>query len=1147
MRAPFHPFRNRATAGSGAALVIVLSFLVLLSAVVLAYFGQAMIRRQISFSSAGQARADQVAFSALDLIKGDLVAEMHSGSTTETVAAYPLMIPSDNKTMLPYRSGAFASHPSLVKWSNGEPLWAQGGGYSDQGPVRADGDDVTSRPSANGRYIDAQRWEKPALGKPDPATPLPEPAWILLTRRGLLPDGGNAVVADLAKPAPSNADYVIGRFAYRIYDVGGLVDITAAGYPSSLSSSEIGRKGSPGTMDLTQLGLTGEEIDAILAWRNTASAASGTAYRDYIREFAPRHGFLKAAPGDQAFVGRQDFLDFWRDELTGKLDTSGDLVAQFTTFSREQNAPSWGPTVNAADQNGSNNGLDGNNGGAPLNGVYAYADAAKQNADVQNPLFPKVRVKSAFQRRDGRPAIVGEPLVENRFDLGKLSWLRHDGTMPAGVSSDDIKACFGLTRAADGSWTYDHGKAEGIMTLEEVASEGREPDFFELLQAGLLQGSLGLVTGDPTQPGSSAGGEYYRRTVASWTPSLVRTDNAGLVHAQPKYQVIQIGANIIDQNDEDGLPTEIILNGQRFFGVENLPYLNAVGYSVLRPREGVGIEPNTYQAYVHQWMTFSLWNPHRNAANPPAGSPQRFRILATSGEAFPSLHDLGVAGYPPVGRRFQSAVADTGYGPRTAGPAWIGWDMSAAYDHFARPRALTYDESFTSEAIGGPNINDPAGRIRTNPANLASSWDRAGIYLGYSFSPDHEEKVSANAPLRAAGFLPELVIYHAAKLNWGTPYTLELQYEDPAAAGVWHTYQLLTGLVPSRDGSGDPYMEPSDPEWARLIAEGVTAKYRNPGPLARDQDVYVIAGLDPRSTRLNIYPRRGQKVAETFLENTILTGPPVGPYFPKDPGSWHLWVNNNSTATGSYYLDPDRVLRPGDAAGWAGADPMTATATIQRPIRLDRPFRSVAELGYVFRDEPWKTLNFFSERSADLALLDIFCVGPESATGNQPAPAVVAGKLNINSASEAALRALISGVIRDYSVSDPHQAASSITGENDIQGLAEAIVARIQAAGPLINRGQLPLVYPQDTTTNTLYPGIKVQREALVRGVIDGTGTRTWNLMIDLIAQSGRFRISATKLDDFVVEGEKRYWLHVAIDRFSGKVVDSQLEPVIEW
>ena len=56
--------------------------------------------------------------------------------------------------------------------------------------------------------------------------------------------------------------------------------------------------------------------------------------------------------------------------------------------------------------------------------------------------------------------------------------------------------------------------------------------------------------------------------------------------------------------------------------------------------------------------------------------------------------------------------------------------------------------------------------------------------------------------------------------------------------------------------------------------------------------------------------------------------------------------------------------------------------------------------------------------------------------------------------------------------------------------------------------------------------------------------------MIDVVAQTGRYpqgaSSSANPLGAFVVEGEQRYWVHLAIDRFSGQVVDKQVEIVKE-
>jgi hypothetical protein len=49
------------------------------------------------------------------------------------------------------------------------------------------------------------------------------------------------------------------------------------------------------------------------------------------------------------------------------------------------------------------------------------------------------------------------------------------------------------------------------------------------------------------------------------------------------------------------------------------------------------------------------------------------------------------------------------------------------------------------------------------------------------------------------------------------------------------------------------------------------------------------------------------------------------------------------------------------------------------------------------------------------------------------------------------------------------------------------------------------------------------------------------------VAQSGHFMPNAGSLqNDFIVEGEQHYWVHVAIDRFTGRVIDKQIEVVNE-
>ena len=73
---------------------------------------------------------------------------------------------------------------------------------------------------------------------------------------------------------------------------------------------------------------------------------------------------------------------------------------------------------------------------------------------------------------------------------------------------------------------------------------------------------------------------------------------------------------------------------------------------------------------------------------------------------------------------------------------------------------------------------------------------------------------------------------------------------------------------------------------------------------------------------------------------------------------------------------------------------------------------------------------------------------------------------------------------------------------------------------------------------------MKAQGEAVPRALASVGQTRTWN-PID-IAQSGNYPPGANDLANLVVQGEQRYWLHVAIDRFTGQVIDKQIEVVNE-
>jgi hypothetical protein len=146
--------------------------------------------------------------------------------------------------------------------------------------------------------------------------------------------------------------------------------------------------------------------------------------------------------------------------------------------------------------------------------------------------------------------------------------------------------------------------------------------------------------------------------------------------------------------------------------------------------------------------------------------------------------------------------------------------------------------------------------------------------------------------------------------------------------------------------------------------------------------------------------------------------------------------------------------------------------------------------------------------------------------------------VNPNTPYPQVLQALISGATE--SVQDGN--VSPLT----LSTVADAITTTTTTT-PFVTRADLVNTLMTNSAINTMAPTkIKVDEETAIRALAESSNTRTWNLMIDIVAQSGRYPTSATSLDNFVVEGERRYWLHVAIDRYTGQVVDKQLEVVNE-
>ena len=212
---------------------------------------------------------------------------------------------------------------------------------------------------------------------------------------------------------------------------------------------------------------------------------------------------------------------------------------------------------------------------------------------------------------------------------------------------------------------------------------------------------------------------------------------------------------------------------------------------------------------------------------------------------------------------------------------------------------------------------------------------------------------------------------------------------------------------------------------------------------------------------------------------------------------------------------------------------MLPTDSIDRPQILNRPFRSVAELGQVFRDQPWRTLNFtantaITANSADAGLLDVFTLHETT---------MEAGKTSLNTRYKFILTAILSQVTKRLNGAG---IINSTTDPSDLTNIVNAVVA----LQPMVRKTELLTGLAGTATVTGL--GNKEAQESVVRAFSDACQTRTWNLLIDVIAQSGRYPPTASTLAGFLVEGEQHYWVHVAIDRFTGQVVDKQIEVVNE-
>jgi hypothetical protein len=674
----------------GAALIVVMAFIVMLLMLLMAFFSKSTLQQQVSKSSSTGGLVDVFAQGAVDTIVGDLKQEIADGSvvtnvvTTSgtTTVTNTIYYPATNVNAVPKLVGCATNPllPNLVKISTNLPFYSltNSNGSLVTGINRATTNSTTIA-SANGRSISADRWNKPLLlprsgtavggviprsqgsTNTTPDTNFVAPSWILVNRAGSNPTTTNGISWSATNPTT-----VIGRYAYTIYNEGGVLDLSVAGYPlpavagtaANYITTNAAYKTALTYADLTQItngssfyAMSNGGLLQILAWRNAGSLGTNTNFPaaniiNFVQMIAgATNGFMAVQTNEtggnteRAFVSRQQMISFFNSKLSATNNPFAANAIQFLgTFSRALEQPSYAPATNRPPTQSDSG---GNN----------YGSNSLANADnIINPSFLTIRVTNSFTRIDGTIAQVGEPLVKKRFPLNRLAWLTYKGPSASNMSdtnvlatiaamggktndvndpiykfmskgtSSNIYASFGLSwiqdpvHAGSYEWVYSHpGTNAGTTPVSSIPTTplpicklgdivGREPDFFELLKASITLGSLG---------------KSYNATNNGGLIGTVGTFNATRDNTVD-VQIWQIGANIIAQTKPDLFPPRILFNNalqaavaggsstNEVRGVEDLPYLYRIREGKLlmsNPTITVGATTYSYTNGLPMYVT----------------------------------------------------------------------------------------------------------------------------------------------------------------------------------------------------------------------------------------------------------------------------------------------------------------------------------------------------------------------------------------------------------------------------------------------------------------------------------------------------------------------------------------------------------------
>jgi len=425
---------------------------------------------------------------------------------------------------------------------------------------------------------------------------------------------------------------------------------------------------------------------------------------------------------------------------------------------------------------------------------------------------------------------------------------------------------------------------------------------------------------------------------------------------------------------------------------------------------------------------------------------------------------------------------------------------------------LQYLGTFSSE------VNRPAPDWPQSNGNLASRWDMNNLQ---GVIPDSWLFPGHHGVGHAFGRQRHSLIGQRLGLVWveGT-FAPGTRLTDPNYYGHWKYFHTLNPL-------------PANPDFFQIIDYAMNQANNNvPDPNHVRNTFTVGAALIDQYDTDDLFDPDPNPPSSGNAGNTITIIDTVGN---GNPANYVYGIEGMS------FDDP--TLNSGRPGPYCPYPPPVPSSY----VLLNRRFENVGEFGYAYNPVSTltsKTLNFASSTSKDKPMLDFFTYN----TGTKRA-----GMVNLNTRNGPVLASIIRGALLNDPESENIPPSPTLVTPQNALAAGQAIVQETTSTGsthgPALTRADVARLAGAVAAAVPAFAASDEAKQTIARTLAELGQARTWNLMIDVIAQTGKYApgtLDLTNPAKFIVEGEKRYWLHIALDRDDGSVLGTQLEEVIE-